>query len=688
MARENILESHYLEESESLRSDERARELLQYIEYKIFRERHYSSIEKIIISGSQFASKFIKISVSEKDRKKLDNLLYLTGYRIAADQLYSFAILVLLTFMILGILLLVLFFSSPFIGIGLILFSFIGYFVIINWPQHQFSSMVSKASGSLVTAVIYLIIYMRLHSNLEGAISFTADNLTGYLSMDFKKMLWDVETRRYKDAREAIVSYLSLWSGINPAFVDSVLLIESSTLQKDEESKNLLLDQASERIVEGTYTQMSEYAASLREPLNTIYMVGMILPILGMVLMPLVISFVAIPDFGILMFLLYDVVLPLMVYMMLYDRIRLRPAGFPAPDISKVPDLPPPGKFRIKLGKRSIFVPSFVVGIIFLALFSPVIYYLLPLYSLNNYLGAIASTPLIFAIGAFISLTFFLGSYEQEKFIKKLYAIQDSFASVAFQIASYLSQGYPPESAVVLSQMNTKGTPIEELMREIVVNIKDLGLSLKNALFDKDIGALTRFPSPQIVAAMKVFIEATEKSSTYASKAMLYISRYFSNLSRVDKQVSTLLEEVTSGMKFEVGALGPVMAGIVVGLTTLISQVLTKLGSSLSIIHSLSTSSNLGSYAGAATAIFSIFNLSGGAISPALFQIIVGIYVIEIAIIAAYGVASINRPGDIVELMSEISKIVMMSLLIYVIVAVGVSYFFGSLGASVISVSA
>jgi len=250
-----------------------------------------------------------------------------------------------------------------------------------------------------------------------------------------------------------------------------------------------------------------------------------------------------------------------------------------------------------------------------------------------------------------------------------------------------LAEGYPPENAVVLTQKNTEGTPIEEFMRKTANNIKHFGMSLRQALFDPNFGTLVHFPSPQIIAAMKVFLEAGEKSAKDAATAMYAISNYFSNLGKIETQVKNLLEEITTGMKFEVGGLSPVMAGIVVGLTTLISQVLKKLGIAFSSLRSLTSTSggSLGQYAGAAEMALSIFNLSGGAISPVLFQIVVGIYIIELAVIIGYSVANILRPGDRVTMMNEIGKILLYSTFIYALSAIVVTFFFGGIGASVLA---
>ncbi len=688
MARENVIEKHFIEESDSLIKDQKARELLKTLEYQMFSTQQRSLIEKIIDRGAQITSKFLKLNIKPEDKKKLDNILFLTGYKIKAEQLYSFAVLTLLIMIIIGIILIATFVQTLLmIGFLLMILGFVFYYLIMNWPHFEFMGKLSKSAGDLVTSVIYMVIYMRLHANLEGALSFTAENLTSYMAFDFRKMLWDIESRRFASAKDALDNYVLMWSSTNPAFVDSVFLIESSSLQKDETERNALLDQASQRIIEGTYAQMSEYAVRLREPLNTIYMIGMVLPILGMVLLPLVVSFIAIPYFPVLLFVMYDVLLPVMVYMMLYDQLRLRPAGFPAPDISVVPGVAKPGHFNIKLGKKRKEISALIPAIIVALIFAFISYLMKPYLAMSNYVGTAASVIIIIGIAISIFTYMYFGSYQQRSLIEKIYRIQDSFASVSFQIASYLAEGYPPENAVVLTEKNSVGTPIEEFMAQTATNIKRFGMSLKQALFDPNFGTLIRFPSPAIIAAMRVFLEAGEKSAKDAASAMYAISNYFSNLSKIESQIRNLLEEITTGMKFEVGGLSPVMAGIVVGLTTLISQVLGKLGLAFSSINTITSGSNsaLGQYAGAAATIFSIFNLSGGAISPVVFQIVVGIYIIELSVIIGYSVATILRPGDKIMVMNEIGKTILYSSLIYALAAIGVTFFFGAMGSSILA---
>ena len=71
-----------------------------------------------------------------------------------------------------------------------------------------------------------------------------------------------------------------------------------------------------------------------------------------------------------------------------------------------------------------------------------------------------------------------------------------------------------------------------------------------------------------------------------------------------------MLEEVTSGMRVEVGLISPAMAGIVVGLTTLIVTVLTSLSGSITSIQSAASTSSSSSVSSVVPFAFSMFNLS------------------------------------------------------------------------------
>ncbi len=665
-------------------SDKRVREEVKSLEYRLFKQRNPTLFSRLVKFGSSTIGKFIKFNINEEQERKVNTLIYLIGGDYDARELYGFSIFVLFIGIIIGIPLLII--GQFLIGIAVIFVGIILTPMIQGYPKRELSIRMSKASSELVTFILYLVISMRQTSNLETAVQFASDNLTSYLAFDLKKLLWDTAARKYKNIKEALDDYSQRWEKTNPAFTDAIFLVESSLYQRDEETRNELLDEASNRILTGTLEMMNNYASTLKEPLNMIYMLGMVLPVLGLVLAPMLMAFIQLPDFGPLLFIGYDILLPLMVYLLIRERLIARPAGFAPPNVDVIPNLPKIGQFFIKIGKRKIKVNAIFPAILVFVVFLSIFLYLSPL--LANYSPNQVYVSLILTAGIGFSMyTYLQLSIVQLKQVRnEIQLTEGSFAAATFQMSSFLSQGMPAETTMVKVSETMKNTPVSDFFNITVNNIRQLGMSLKDALFDPTNGSTVMFPSPMIIASMRVFIESAEKTVRIAASAMLSISRHLSNLKRIDDEIKNLLDDVTSGMRVEVGLLSPVMAGIVVGMTTLIGSVLTSLSASISSISSsLGSSSSLGGANSAIPLAFGLFNLSGGAIPLYVFQLVIGIYLIMLSVIIGYSISNINFPNDRIDVRDKIASMLFMSMIIYILVAFITTFAFASLGSSVLS---
>lgn len=688
MISKDFVDKYYLKEEvipESVfTKSEQARADLRSVEYKIFKEKNPSLFERFVIFGSNTIGKAIQFGVSKNEEKKMNTLLYLLGYDFTVKQLYGFALFLLVLGFVVGIALAIS--VMALLGISIMFIGIIAFFFVRSMPDSQMRVRLSKSSSDLVTFVLYLVIYMRQTPDLEAAVQFASENLTSYLSFDLKKLLWDTAARKYTNIKSALDYYSERWAKMSPAFTDSLFLIESSTYQKSDENRLQLLDAASQRILNGTYESMTAYASTLKEPLNMVYMLGMVLPVLGLVLAPMMMAFVQIPDFGVLLALMYDVGLPLLIYYLLRDRLLLRPAGFAPPDLSLVPNLPKISHFFLKVGKSKITVNAIIPAAVVFALFAiPVVafYQLLEVFGPTQIYVSLFITA---GIGIALYVYFKLSVMQLKTAEDELIRLQDSFAAAAFQMGSFLSQGYPPESTILKLNDTMQNTPISGFISITVSNIKNLGMSLSSALFDKSNGSTRYFPSSMLIASMRVFVESSKKSVQSAAAAMLYISKHLSNLKLIDQQVKSLLDEVTSGMRVEVGFLSPVMAGIVVGMTSLIGTVLRSLASSIgSIQNSVSGSGAGGSLSSVIPFAFSLFNLSGGIIPLYTFQMIIGIYMIVLSVIIGYAISMIAQPGDKVFMMSTIADTLLTSVILYIIIAFAVTLVFSSVGGLVLS---
>ncbi len=670
---------------ELFKNNENIRDELRSLEYKIFKQRNQSLLSRIIVGGSSTVGKVIHFSIDKEQEKKTNTLLYLLGYDFSAKDLYGFGVSLILFGFIIGILVSIL--GQVLVGVFLIALGIGGFFGVQYFPKQQMMIRLSKSSSDLVTMILYLVIYMRQTPNLEAAVQFASDNLGGYIAYDLKKLIWDTAARRYTDIKEALDDYSQRWVKSAPAFTDALFLIESSVSQETEDGRLEMLDEASSRVLSGTFETMTEYASTLKEPLNTVYMLGMVLPVLGLVLAPMMMAFVSIPDFGVLLPLMYDVGLPLMVYFLIREKLLVRPAGFSAPDISQIPDTPPVGSFFLNIGSKKVLVNAIwpAVGV-FLAFMIPAVL-LFPELQVFGPTQIYISMLITAAVGFSVVVYFKLSVMQLKDVESELIHTEASFSSALFQIGSYLSQGFPPEATILKVADVMKNTPVAEFFSVTTTNIKQMGMSLKDAFFDKTYGSTKFFPSSMMIATMRVFIESARKSVGNASAATMYISRHLENLKRINQQVKSLLEEVTSGMRVEVGLLSPVMAGIVVGLTTLIGTVLQSLSGAINTIQTSVTSGASSGPGGIGSVVpfaFSLFNLSGGQIPLYDFQLVIAIYLITLSGIIAYAISTISQPGDQIVLRDNIANMVLISVVLYILIASIVTLVLGSVGGLVL----
>src|SRR3989338_9224665 len=212
-----------------------------------------------------------------------------------------------------------------FFVVGLILFP-----VLQRVPKFMATTWRMKASGQMVQSIFYLVTYMRHTSNIERAIGFAADHLDPPLSLDFRKILWDVETQEYSTIRDSANAYLEFWKDWDREFVEAFHLVESSLYESAEERRLALLDKALDVILNGTYENMLHYAHNLKSPMTMLHMLGIILPILGLVILPLVVSFMGTGtnpfSTAIYIAMLYDVTLPILVLYLGKNILSQRPA--------------------------------------------------------------------------------------------------------------------------------------------------------------------------------------------------------------------------------------------------------------------------------------------------------------------------------------------------------------------------
>ncbi len=670
-------------------------------DYATFRAEALHEENTLYERACAFAHSIIDLAPTNKDlKKKLEEAIEATHLNVTPASVYTLSILVMFSFVFFGILLGFVTFLLGFTQLFLALFFIVmGVALLIplsKWPIHLAQKRRLQASNQMVLCILYIVIYMRHTSNLEHALKFAAEHVGDPLALDLRKVFWDVETNRFPTIQKSLDFYLEGWKDYNLAFVEAMHLIEASLFEATKKRRIELLEKSLNVILEGTYDSMLHYAQEVKSPITMLHMLGVILPILGLIVLPLMGSFLGIKWYHIA--LLYNVFLPFGVFYMGYTFLAKRPIGYAAADISAIPGFQDMRKFSLNLGKGKelLIEPKVIALFVFFTLFilglSPLIIHAIDPGSEIAFTSSIllldyreTSTGQMvgpFGLGAtlislLIPLAFAMsiGAYYKIR-SKKLVKIRDEtkkleteFRGAIFQLGNRIGGGMPSERAFGEVSRGLSGTPTGKFLGIVDNNIRRLGMSLNDAIFNRKNGAILAYPSSLIESTMKVLVESARKGPQVVSKALLSIAEYLDRIYKVQERLKDLLSEITSSMKSQVSFLTPLIAGIVVGIGAMITTIIGSLSTSLGE----ATGGGDASIVSGASGLANIFPLEK-LISPFFLQAIVGIYVVEMIIVLSILANGIENGVDKLNEEHSIGKNLYRGTLLYLLIA-GITIF-------------
>lgn len=689
-------------------------------EYKDFKGEYIQKSTSWYEQACNFAEKVVQIPVSDKKKEaEMREQIEMCHLNITPTGANTFSFLGPVVFIMIGIMLSavlpLLFGGSPnMFFIGFFVFSgLILIFVFAGLPDYYASSWRMQSSNQMVLCVFYVVTYMRHTSNLELAIDFAAEHLGPPMALDMKKIIWDVETQKYSSVKESLEHYLSTWRKSNPEFVEAFNLIISSLYETSEDRRLYALDKSLSVILDETYEKMLHYAQNLKQPITMLHMLGIMMPILSLVILPLAVSFLGDPVTGAPviqwyhLFVFYNVMLPAGVFYMGKSVLASRPTGYGDTDIAESnPEFKKYRNVLINIGGAQIKIPPFIIAVIifgglFLIGITPLIMHALSLpdplagtiVPLLEYrcpvkmpdcdspmgpfgIGAvIMSISIILAFGLSIGIYFKLKSQNVMQIREDTKKLEDEFASALFQLGNRLGDNLPLEIALEKVADVTEGTTSGEFFKIVSMNIRRLGIGVQQAIFDPKVGALRLYPSSLISSSMKVLTESAKKGPLVASQAIISVSEYVKQIHRVNERLKDLMADIIASMKSQINFMTPVIAGIVVGITAMITLIMGKILEQITKVQS-------GSGAQGAGAIPDIFGMG----MPAFyFQIIVGLYVVEIVIILTILTNGIENGADVLAERYALGTNLVRSTLLYCIITTIITLIFSFIGSTILS---
>ena len=639
----------------------------------------------------------IKLKIAEKDRMKVQRYLDIAHLDVTASQALTLSVLSMLTvffatvFSVVAIWLITQEIQLLFGFLGLMVSLFVFYYTY-SMPQRLANAWRLKASAQMVPAILYVVVYMKHTSNLERAIGFASQHLEGPLALDFKKVFYDVEIGKYSTIKQSLESYLERWRDYAPEFVESFHLIESSLFEPSEERRVLILERALRVMLDGVYEKMLKYSREIRSPLTNIYMLGIILPTLGLALLPLASTLLG----GILqwphVFLLFNVIVPFGVFYIVSEILLKRPGGYGESSMLEFnPDYYLFTSRKPWLIAGLICVPLLLIGLLpfifqigfitnTLGLQSDYTFAELGLGALGDMMvfdfklldnGSLVGPfgPLALLLSLFVPLSFgmfFAIAYSRKtkKIVlarKDTQKLETEFANSLFQLGNRIGDGLPAEIAFGKVAESTQGQASSLFFSTVNQNIQQLGMSLERAIFDKRQGAMIYFPSGLIATSMRILVETVKKGLKIAARSLMSISEYVKNIDKINQRLKDLLAEIVSDMKSNMTFLAPLLAGIVVGLAAMITSILNR----LEFMTAGAGGADVGFGFGNIIEMFQVSQM----IPPYFLQIAVGLYIVEVIFILTSALVTVNSGKDILMEKYETSRNLHRGLILYLATA-------------------
>ena len=645
----------------------------------------------------------IKLKVSEKDKTEIKKHLEIAHLDLEPWQPLTLSIMSFLIIFLIGLFVsisVVLIQGTidafPFLFFFLMLvFSLFMFYFMKVYPARLANKWRLKASSQMVPAILYVVIYMRHTPNFERAIAFASENLQYPLALDLKKVFYDVQIGKFSTIKESLDNYLETWRDYSVEFIEAFHLIESSLYEPDDSRRILTLEKSLKVVLDGVHEKMLRFTHEVKSPLTNVYMLGVVLPTLGLALLPLATAMLGGLLTWIHVFILFNLIIPFFVFYLTDKIIFLRPGGYG--ETSLIERNPLYYKYKSKKPYFTAFLiilPFFILG------FLPFIFQNTPFPELiglqkdytfsqlglgflgdGNFFGftdadtgvrgpfgvgsLILSMFIPLGVALFFSISFKARTKELIVERENTKQLEREFNNSLFQVGNRMGNGVPPELVFGKIAESSKGLKTENFFRRVDYNIRQMGMDVKKAIFDPRRGALIYYPSELIAISMRILVESAKKGLKIAAISMMSISEYIKNINKITMRLRDMLAEIVSDMKSNMSFLAPLLSGVVVGLAAMITGILTKLESLDIAGEGASALGGLSNIVGSGK-IFEVTNM----IPPYFLQIIIGVYLIQMIFILTKTLVVIDSGEDKLVKTNKTGKNLMKGIMLYFFTAV------------------
>lgn len=500
---------------------------------------------------------------------------------------------------------------------------------ISEYPKTKAKYMKIHSLGDIPEVLCYIVMYLKLIPNLENAIRFASKESKTSLGKDLRKLMWDLEIKIHNSIDDALTYFADTWGRWSEYLKRSIYLIRSAVHEERESERIITLDRSLDIVLEGTKSTMIDFVNKMHQPVLAIYSFGVMIPLAMVAILPAV----AIVGFKISIFqiiLIYDFILPILLLFYIRKTLISRPATFNPPAIPKKhPSL-------IDINRRKNFMISIIGGFfvsspLFLSIIFPSIEFPFP-----------STLFILWGLTSIISI-YCLKTYSPYKKIRdEIREMEREFGDSLYVIGKRIMEGKSAEEAFNYAGEALRGMKMGEIFRKTSFNLLSMRMDIQNALFDEKFGSLKNVYSDRIKAIMKLFAEGIKKSYYVAGTSIIKIADHLKHLQDVEKNLKNALNAITSTLRSTANLFAPVIAGITLGITKMLSNVIEKM--------------NMGMLTEKSYYFFGSPNFAIENINPGYFVLAVGIYIIQVVFLLTRFANGIDEGDDRIQYMHNLGK--------------------------------
>jgi Flp pilus assembly protein TadB len=482
------------------------------------------------------------------------------------------------------------------------IFPFVLYYYVEKYPIMLLESKKTEMIGYLPEIASYLVISLRVSPILEKAVEFTAEHTTGFPRKLLKRMIADIHMGKSTSIVESMSAFSEEWGDI-PEFKAFIQLIIASSLESSEKGRWMMLDNGMNVLLSGLRERTDKAVRSLETPILVVFTFLVILPLVFIGLVP------ALPTVGLdlppmLIFLLYDIILPAVLYISINFITTSKPVTIPPIELPQKEY----EKIFGALPTKNINRRNFILGIIVLCtiIALPGIIDLINAVNGINPAYPLGTSMIVISIGLGCGLYLLGTSISVKKTRDSIRQEEDEFAETLRQLAVLLSSGRPlPNAMAHITDLN-KGSSAQ-IFSKAANNIRLFNIGMRESFFGEKEGSASKTYSRITHSSVDTIISISNRSGKDIASVIIRLSEHLRNMRSVDNEMKKVITSVTSSMIIISVFVGPLVGGVATGLGYLIAKTLANTGTGGLVMEGMAIKT----------------------INPEIVKLIIGIYVLE-----------------------------------------------------------